>query len=291
MTVYGLFNDGADVLNAQMLRQLVTILTEGSIGSGGLGTNGGVRITGNHVDALAITPGVSGLTVRANTGMCVVPAATVGAGAYTVVNDAVKTVTLATADGSQARIDRIVAQVTDTGAADSVYDIVPVTGTPAGSPAAPATPSNALSLATVLVAAGANSPSGLTVTDTRTVLQPALRPFVGFSMGREEIPTANTTSGSFVTLWVGRFQKRAANVIVRYIVHTPSGSTGEVRLVANEIPVQTNAIGSGAYVFADFNALLPTSIPWNAIIDVKLHVRLVSGTGPIGVTFLSGYIY
>ncbi len=294
VAVFGMFNDGTAVLSANMLRQLAAVLTEGGGGfsANGLVVRGGVRITGDYVNALKIAPGVSGLTVTANTGLCVVPAATTGAGGCILVNDSVKTITLATADGSQARYDRIVAQVVDTGAADSTYDIVAVTGTPAGSPAVPATPSNALSLGYVLVAAGANSPSGLTVTDTRSPLFQPLRPYSGFSMGREQVPTANTSSSSFTTLYVGQFLKRAASVAARVLVHTPSGTTGEVRLVANEIAVGSPlSVASNTFAYDFISGLLPTSIDWNASIDVKLQARLVSGAGPVGATFMSGYTF
>ncbi len=294
MTVFGLFNDGTDVLNANMLRQLVALLTEGGGGfsSNGLVVRGGVRITGDYVDAMKVSPGVTGLTVVANTGLCVVPATTVGAGGYTVVNDAVKTITLATADGSQARIDRIVVQVTDTGNASSTYDIIAVTGTPAGSPSAPAAPSNSMSLATVLVAAGASSPAGLTVTDARGLLYPPMRPYVGFAMGREMIPEANTSSTSFVTLWYGQLQRRAASIAVRYLAHTPSGTTGEIKLMCNEIQVgSTVALASNTFGYNSVFGAFPASIGWNATVEVKLHVRLVSGAGPVSVGFMSGYTF
>ncbi len=296
MTVYGLFNDGSGSLTAGKLRQIVALLAEGGPQGGGTTTHGlsiygGVRITSGYLDALKVNAGVSGLTVTVNTGLCAVPASTVGGGGYIVVNDAVKTVTLATADGSQARYDRIVAQVNDTGTADSTYDIVAVTGAPAGSPAIPATPANSLSLGYVLVPAGASSPGSLTITDNRAPLQPSLRPYVGFAMGREMIPEANTTSSSFVTLWYALIRKRAENINVTYLVHTPSGSTGEVRLVANEIPVETKSIGSNTYTYLSNFGAIPASIGWNDLVTVKLHVRLVSGSGPIGATFMSGFTF
>lgn len=290
MTVYGLFNDGADVLDAGMLRQLVTLLTESGNASHGLNVAGGVRITGGYVDALKVSPGVSGLTVTANTGLCVVPAATTGGGGYTVVNDAVKTITLATADGSQARIDRIVAQVTDTGDETSTYDIIPVTGTPAGSPAAPATPSNALSLATVLVAAGASTPAGLTVTDTRTRLNPPFRIYGGISMGREEVPTATTTSGSFATLWFGRTRRRQDSINVTYLANTPSGSTAEFRLTANSVLVGSTVAATGpAFAYGDISGTLPGG--HNDVIDLRLQARLVTGASAVGITFISGFSF
>src|SRR5574343_419466 len=75
-----------------------------------------------------------------------------------LVSGAVEVVAIASADPTNPRIDRIVAKFNPTvdpnGAASNIVSIERVAGTPAGSPSAPATPSNAISLATVAVAAG-----------------------------------------------------------------------------------------------------------------------------------------
>ena len=93
-----------------------------------------------------------------------------------LTNDAVVNVPVATADPTNPRIDRIVAKfvtnVDPNSAASNIVSIERVAGTPAGSPSAPATPSNAISLATFAVAAGATSIVTANITDTRVYVQP-----------------------------------------------------------------------------------------------------------------------
>jgi hypothetical protein len=50
----------------------------------------------------------------------------------------------------------------------TMYLVNVVAGTPAGSPSAPATPANSISLATIAVAAGATTIVTANITDTRT---------------------------------------------------------------------------------------------------------------------------
>lgn len=94
-------------------------------------------------------------------------------GLYIAYNDAAAQVAIATADPSQARIDRIVVKVQDSyysGASNQVV-FASVTGTPSGSPVPPAAPANSLTLAYVAVAAGATSIVDANITDTRTTAQ------------------------------------------------------------------------------------------------------------------------
>jgi hypothetical protein len=86
-------------------------------------------------------------------------------------NDATDTLTITTADPTNPRIDRVVVTVNDayyTGATNNVVLSV-LAGTPAGSPTAPATPANSISLATIAVAAGALSIGSGNITDTRVL--------------------------------------------------------------------------------------------------------------------------
>ncbi|MEC5149136.1 hypothetical protein [Cryobacterium sp. GrIS_2_6] len=78
-------------------------------------------------------------------------------GFYDVLNDAAATVTVAAADATNPRIDVAYVQVQDSYYAGATNQAVlgVVTGTPATSPVAPATPSNALALGTIAVAANA----------------------------------------------------------------------------------------------------------------------------------------
>lgn len=97
-------------------------------------------------------------------------------GAYVAYNDATTVLTITTANATNPRIDRIVATVNDayyTGATNNVTFTV-IAGTPAGSPSAPATPANSISLATVAVAANATSIGAGNITDTRVATTSAL---------------------------------------------------------------------------------------------------------------------
>jgi hypothetical protein len=90
-------------------------------------------------------------------------------GVYTVYNDANTTLTITTANPTNPRIDRIVATVQDAFYSGSFNDVIfqVVAGTPAGSPVAPATPANSISLATVLVGAAVTQINAGNITDTR----------------------------------------------------------------------------------------------------------------------------
>ena len=90
-------------------------------------------------------------------------------GAYSVFNDAAVAGTITTADPTNPRIDRVCLTINDsayTGVTNNVVVNV-VAGTPAGSPVAPATPVNSISLATVAVGAGVTTIVTANITDTR----------------------------------------------------------------------------------------------------------------------------
>lgn len=93
-------------------------------------------------------------------------------GVYQFYNDADTNVTITAADVTNPRIDRVVATINDayySGSTNNVTFSV-VAGTPAGSPSAPATPANSISLATIAVAANATSISAGNITDTRVAV-------------------------------------------------------------------------------------------------------------------------
>lgn len=111
-----------------------------------------------------------GMSVRVNSGWAAIIGTTQSnMGVYTVYNDATTTLTVTTADPTNPRIDRVVATVQDayyTGAFNDVIFQV-VAGTPAGSPVAPATPANSISLATIAVGAAVTQINSGNITDTR----------------------------------------------------------------------------------------------------------------------------
>lgn len=119
--------------------------------------------------------GTPGMSVSVAGGHALVAGTqTTNQGYYACFNDAATTVAIATADPSQARIDRICVVVQDEfygGTLNNQVIFQAVTGTPSGSPVPPSAPNNALTLAYVAVAAGATSIVNANITDMRTIAQ------------------------------------------------------------------------------------------------------------------------
>ena len=115
----------------------------------------------------------AGMSVRIASGWAAIVGTTqANMGTYVGYNDATVVLGVTTADPTNPRIDRVCMTVNDayyTGASNNVVLQV-VAGTPAGSPVAPATPANSISLATVAVAAGATALTTANITDTRVLV-------------------------------------------------------------------------------------------------------------------------
>lgn len=94
------------------------------------------------------------------------PGVTENKGMYNFVNDGDVTLAVSAAHASLARIDRVVAQVEDAAISgvNNIASLKVITGTPAGSPAAPALPASSLSLGTFNVAANATSVTNANIT-------------------------------------------------------------------------------------------------------------------------------
>lgn len=121
--------------------------------------------------SLAVTQaGTPAMAVQVASGWgAIVGNFTTNMGVYQFYNDAATQLTVTTANPSNPRIDRVVVTIQDayyTGASNTVTFQV-IAGTPAGSPVAPSTPVDSLSLATIAVAAGATSITNANITDTR----------------------------------------------------------------------------------------------------------------------------
>ena len=114
-----------------------------------------------------------GLSVVVNSGWAAIVGTTqANMGTYVTYNDASVVLSLTTADPTNPRVDLVCATVNDayyTGALNNVVLQV-VTGTPAGSPVAPALPANSITLATVAVGAGATAITNANITDTRVLV-------------------------------------------------------------------------------------------------------------------------
>jgi hypothetical protein len=150
--------------------------------------------------SMAITPNSpAGMSVRVATGWAAVVGTTQpNMGVYTAYNDATTVLTVTTADPTNPRIDRVVMTIRDayyTGAFnDVIYQVL--AGTPAGSPTAPATPANSISLATIAVGAGVTSIIAANITDTRVDVTTNLpAPQLNFSVNAQTGTTYTTVFG------------------------------------------------------------------------------------------------
>jgi len=122
-------------------------------------------------DLLVQAQGTPNMSVLVNAGECVINGTqnVISQGSYHGLNDASVGLTIAASDPTNPRIDIVVAQVEDAAYSGSNNDfkLAVITGTPAASPSAPATPNNAIVLAQVSVAANATSVTSGNVTDKR----------------------------------------------------------------------------------------------------------------------------
>lgn len=149
----------------------------------------------------ASSPAAMTVSVAAGWGI-IVGNYTSNMGAYVAYNDAATTATITAADATNPRIDLVCVTVSDsayTGSLNTVAFNV-VAGTPAASPAVPATPTNSIALAQVAVAAGATTIVAGNITDVRV---------------RAEIDevTIGTTSATTVPLRVQLFAGQSANAL------------------------------------------------------------------------------
>lgn len=165
----GFLQNGGNTHTAEILRSSYSGLMHGVRASSSLVARGGV-VPGMG-GALAVTQnGVPNMSVNVASGQAYIPG-TEGTkqATYVVVNDASKNITISAADGSNPRIDLIVAKVQDSlySGATNTWSLVTVTGTPSGTPAAPTAPANSIVLARVAVAAGVTSIVTANITDYR----------------------------------------------------------------------------------------------------------------------------
>jgi hypothetical protein len=115
----------------------------------------------------------AGMSVRVASGWAAIVGTTqANMGTYVGYNDDTVVLGLTTADPTNPRIDRVCMTVNDAYYTGSLNNVVLqiVAGTPAGSPVAPATPANSISLATISVAAGATAITTANITDTRVLV-------------------------------------------------------------------------------------------------------------------------
>jgi hypothetical protein len=239
----------------------------------GLAPSPGVIVQGSPSGNLGTAPtGPVSMAVQVATGMCVVPAKSTANGKYLLEVTAPETVTIAAAS-AQNRIDIVVAQVLDTAFSDAsnTGQIVAITGTPSGTPVAPATPTNAVLLATVAVNTGAATIVAGNITDSRQytaaaggltlalnqAARDALTKWAGRAVYRFDTKTIETCDG---TAW--------AAPSVPFVGARATAATAQA-LTASTVTTLTNngtnpwtaTEDSGGYVSATGGTTTPITIP------------------------------
>jgi len=125
-------------------------------------------------DMLVTANGTPNMSVNVAAGQCLINGTqnSTSQGSYHGLNDASVNLAIAASDATNPRIDIVVAQVRDAAysGANNDFILAVVTGTPAGSPAAPATPANAIVLAQIAVAANATTIVSGNITDKRPIV-------------------------------------------------------------------------------------------------------------------------
>jgi hypothetical protein len=161
-----LHNAGA-VHTAAQLRISASALSNGV--TTGITSRGGINL--GFGAALRVTQtGAGAMSVDVASGIAHVPGDESAAqGTYVCINDAAVTLTIATADGADDRIDAVVATVRDSfySGGDDDWLLQVITGTAEAVPSLPTLPNNSLLLAEVLVQASVTTILDADITDRR----------------------------------------------------------------------------------------------------------------------------
>lgn len=197
-------------------------------------------------------------------------------GSYFMENRGVTNLVVSASDPTNPRIDRVIAEVLNAeySGASNLWRLRVMTGTPAASPVAPTLPNNAISLATIAVAAGSTSVVNANITDTRTqawlfggtiVCTSTTRPsapFEGMRIYELDTDQELVYSGSawvvtarlggwisYTPTWV---QGVAVNKTVTYAKYVKLGRTviGSMLMVATNAATANNPITVGTPVTA-----------------------------------------
>jgi hypothetical protein len=159
----------AGTYSARLDRLAQASLLAPAHGVGALAIRGGVRPTPSNTGLQVTQRSTPAMFVTIGAGMAYVPPQSATGGAYIVENDASHDVAIAASHASLARRDLVVARVYDSEVSGVLNEwrLEVVTGTPSGSPTLPATPSGALALAQVQVAAASSTVLNAAITDLR----------------------------------------------------------------------------------------------------------------------------
>jgi len=241
-----------------------------------------------------------GLSVVVNSGWAAIVGTTqANMGTYVTYNDAAVVLSLTTADPTNPRIDLVCATVNDayyTGALNNVVLQV-VTGTPAGSPVAPALPANSITLATVAVGAGATAITNANITDTRVLVTTnipesgdisAVVAGTGLSGGGSSgsvTLSINTAVTADLTTAQTLTNKTLTSPLINLGINAQTGTTYTTVLADNgKLITQTNASAIATTIPLNSSVAYPVGAQINI---AQLGAGQITVAGAVGVTVVS----
>ena len=199
----------------------------------------------------------SGMTITVGPGSFVVPnTASAVAGGYRSTLASSGTLSVASADPTNPRIDIVVAWVNDLGTSSSGGQVQIYTGTPASSPSAPSAPANSVILAQIAVPAMATSITSGNIADERTFTAAAGGIVIapksgGLPGGYNGLMCYDPASGSFYHMSAAGV--RQAHVLPFAPVHT--------------ISTASRTLGS------TIGTILSSSVTTDGMTDLKISYR------------------
>jgi len=255
------WGDGLQVAAQDIRLGQISALTSPAGGASGsaLSVGGGVR----HSNTSALMVAVStGLSVSVSAGFAIVQgSAASNTGAYACTLDTVATLTCATADPVNPRIDSVCVTVTDLGTSSSTAVVQIVTGTPASSPSAPTLPANSTLLCNITVAANATSLSSGNLADKRAFyaavggIQPVLN--------SGAYPAAAPSSAYLHDIALGRLKRWNGSAWGAALVAAFAPAQGTPASFGSSSTSFTN--GPSATVTVDGSTMVKVTMTWRSV--------------------------
>jgi hypothetical protein len=221
------------------------------------------------------------MQVAVEQGHFVVPnTASPTAGAYASTLAASGTLTVATADPSNPRVDLVCAYVSDVGTSSSFGAVEIITGTPGASPSPPSAPANSISLAQVTVPAGATSVTSGNITDKR--------PFT-CAVGGILVAPKNTVTG-----YLGQAAYDKASGSFYHNTNAGGSPSAAQMRVLPSAPV-TAVLSGGGYSLTTSQAQVPgltATVATDGLTDLKVTYHIAGFTGlTSAVTYVGVGVY
>jgi hypothetical protein len=252
-------------------------------------------------DSLAVTQNSpAGMSVRVASGWAAIVGTTqANMGTYVGYNDDTVVLGVTTADPTNPRIDRVCMTVNDAYYTGSLNNVVlqVVAGTPAGSPVAPATPANSISLATVAIAAGATALTTANITDTRALVTTnipesgdisAVTAGTGLSGGGSSgsvTLSINTAVTADLTTAQTLTNKTLTSPLINLGINAQTGTTYTTVLADNgKLTTLTNASAIAVTIPPNSSVAYPVGAQINM---AQLGAGQVTVSGGVGVTVVS----